>query len=58
MPDTVRIAVTKALIELSLTPRGKDLLTRVPFVKLVKTSYAEYQGMESWGLEDFYVKSE
>jgi len=58
VPDTVRIEVTKALIELSLTPRGKDLLAGVPFDRLIKTSYAEYQIMESWGLEDFYVKSE
>jgi len=58
VPDTVRIEVTKALIELSLTPRGKDLLAGVPFDRLIKTSYAEYQIMESWELEDFYVKSE
>lgn len=58
VPVSDRIKITKALLEMAATQSGQALLAKAPFVKLIETSYAEYEMMKDWGLEDYYVKSE
>lgn len=53
-----RAKITKALLEMAQTESGQALLAKVPFVQLIETTYAEYEMMKDWGLEDYYVKNE
>lgn len=54
----VRAAITAALLEMAATDDGQALLAKVPFKKLVATTYGEYAFMADLGLEDYYVTVE
>ena len=58
-----RVAVSKAervkhaLLKLGETEAGRDLLAKVPILKIGDASMADYEPLRALGLERFYVKS-
>lgn len=46
----------RALLELDATPEGRALLARVPTRKLVPVSRRDYEPMNEWGLDAYWVE--
>ena len=47
--------IQQALMDMTTSPSGQALLTKVPFKKLTNASLDDYQAMSSWGLGDYYI---
>lgn len=57
VPKADREKVRKALLDLSTTREGKEMLARIPMDDVVPTSLEDYAPMRSWGLESFWVEN-
>ncbi len=55
VPRQHRDQVRRAFLEMSKTEEGRRLLEKIPMSNVVTASYADYEPMESWGLEKIYV---
>jgi phosphonate transport system substrate-binding protein len=55
VPKSDREKVRKALLELSATVEGKEMLARVPMKEMMTTSPDDYAPMRAWGLESFWI---
>jgi phosphonate transport system substrate-binding protein len=50
----VRDKVRKALLDMSETQDGKEMLLKVPAKQLIPVTYADYAIMRDWGLEKYW----
>ncbi|MFC1673356.1 phosphate/phosphite/phosphonate ABC transporter substrate-binding protein [Pseudomonadota bacterium] len=58
VPRGHQLLVQQALVDMAATDYGAELLAKVPFKKLIGSSYDDYAPLVEWGLEDYYVLSE
>jgi ABC-type phosphate/phosphonate transport system substrate-binding protein len=49
-----REKVREALLAMGNTPAGREMLSKIPVKRFIPASMADYQGMRSWGLEDYW----
>ena len=56
VPQPVAQQVTRALLMLGSTDRGRALLARVPIHEIGPASMADYRPLADWHLEPFYVE--
>ncbi len=54
VPKDDREKVRKALLGMSETAKGADMLEKVPVQKFIPVSYDDYAIMEGWGLEKYW----
>ena len=54
VPKKVRDLVRKALLDISDTPEGKEMLQKVPAKQLIPVSYDDYAVMRDWGLAKYW----
>jgi phosphonate transport system substrate-binding protein len=55
VPKSDMEKVRKALLDLSKTQEGKEMLSLVPMQQMVPTSLEDYAPMRAWGLESFWI---
>lgn len=55
VPEHVRLAVQKALLEMATTESGRALLAKVPMQHPIPTTMQDYQPMRAWGLDQYWV---
>ena len=56
VPESDRLALQRAFLELGATEEGAALLAKVPIKRVVKASEEDYTPLSEWGLERFFVK--
>lgn len=56
--EDVRQNITQAFLDLATSEQGQALLDKVPFKKVIATTYGDYAFMAEMGLEDYYVTSQ
>lgn len=55
IPESVRKNIQQAFLDLAATETGQRLLSTVPMAEAVSTSIKDYQPMNQWGLEKYWV---
>lgn len=56
VPQSVREALRKTLLDMASTAEGRALLAEVPMTQPVSASIKDYQPMRKWGLEKYWVE--
>lgn len=54
VPRDVRDKVRRALLDMSVSPEGKELLKKIPVEQFVQVTYEDYGVMASWGIEKYW----
>ena len=57
VPKEVREKVRQAFLEMGKSPRGRELLSKIPIVQITATSIEDYRPMFGWGLETYWDAS-
>jgi phosphonate transport system substrate-binding protein len=57
VPEAIRNAVQRALLEMGTDPKLKTLLAKIPLNEIVTTNINEYKVMRAWNLDRYYVSN-
>lgn len=55
VPAPVRERIQRALLELSKTEAGRNMLGEIPMGNVIPATIGDYQPMSKWGLESYWV---
>ena len=57
LPKAVVKQVQRAFLNFSSTQEGSDMLKKIPIKEIGIAKIADYLHMDTWGLEEFYMRS-